>query len=117
APPTERLARWTRCQSSAYPSRLEYWHMGDTAMRFGSVTPRIAKGSSRWAMICPQWVTRDSKVSRRRTIRGPAIQETWGQVPGPRISRFLGAPPDGDGPLQDQSSEVRVRGLLRRTGS
>ena len=30
APPTARLPRWTRCQSLANPSTLEYWHIGDT---------------------------------------------------------------------------------------
>ena len=40
APPTARLPRWTRCQSFAKPSSLEYWHMGETTMRLRSVTPR-----------------------------------------------------------------------------
>src|ERR1017187_3680975 len=46
APPTARLPRCTRCQSLARPSSLEYWHMGDTAMRFFSVTSRILRGSN-----------------------------------------------------------------------
>ena len=33
APPTARLPRWTRCQSSANPSTEEYWHMGETTIR------------------------------------------------------------------------------------
>ena len=28
------------CQSPGTPSVAEYWHMGDTVMRFGIVTPR-----------------------------------------------------------------------------
>jgi len=48
APPTARLPRWTRCQSFAKPSSLEYWHIGDTKMRLRQVTPRIARESSRF---------------------------------------------------------------------
>ena len=47
APPTARLPRWTRCQSSANPSTEEYWHIGETTMRLRSVTPRIMQGDSR----------------------------------------------------------------------
>jgi hypothetical protein len=46
APPTARLPRWTRCQSSGIPSTAEYWHMGETTIRFRSVTPRIVRGLS-----------------------------------------------------------------------
>src|ERR1700733_10368039 len=34
APPTAREPRWTRCQSLGKPLSDEYWHMGETAMRF-----------------------------------------------------------------------------------
>ena len=40
APPTARLPRWTRCQSLASPSTLEYWHIGETAMRLRRVSCR-----------------------------------------------------------------------------
>ena len=40
APPTARLPKWTKCQSLANPSTLEYWHMGETAMRFKKVSWR-----------------------------------------------------------------------------
>ena len=39
--------RWTRCQSLAKPSSEEYWHMGETPMRFGKVTERSWKGLKR----------------------------------------------------------------------
>src|ERR1700684_2635709 len=39
APPTARLPKWTRCQSLLNPSSLEYWHMGETKTRLGTVTP------------------------------------------------------------------------------
>ena len=51
APPTARLPRWTKCQSEANPSSLEYSHIGDTAIRFGKVTPRIVKGANRDGMF------------------------------------------------------------------
>ncbi len=35
APPTARLPRCTRCQSFGVPSSAEYWHIGETTMRFG----------------------------------------------------------------------------------
>ncbi len=46
APPTARLPRCTRCQSFAKPSRLEYWHIGLTTIRFFMTTPRSASGSN-----------------------------------------------------------------------
>src|ERR1035437_5516958 len=51
APPTARLPRWTRCQSLANPSWLEYWHIGETAMRLGKVIARKAIGENRWLML------------------------------------------------------------------
>src|SRR4051812_6829726 len=50
APPTARLPRCTRCQSVANPFGLEYSHIGDTAMRLRSVTPRIGSGENSAAM-------------------------------------------------------------------
>src|SRR6476619_6555278 len=47
APPTARLPRCTRCQSFAKPSMLEYWHIGDTITRLGSVNERSGNGSNR----------------------------------------------------------------------
>ena len=44
APPTARLPRWTRCQSSGVPSSAEYWHMGETTTRFCSTSSRRRKG-------------------------------------------------------------------------
>src|SRR5688500_11540787 len=38
APPTARAPRCTRCQSFGTPSSAEYWHMGETTMRFLSDT-------------------------------------------------------------------------------
>src|SRR4051812_39367858 len=50
APPTARLPRWTRCQSFAKPSTDEYWHMGDTRMRFARLRERRGRDSKRWGM-------------------------------------------------------------------
>src|ERR1700722_1434028 len=49
--PMARLPRCTRCQSFANPSLLEYWHIGETPIRLGRVTPRIGSGSNKWAMF------------------------------------------------------------------
>src|SRR5262245_40426595 len=38
-PDSASWPRWIRCQSVIEPSSAEYWHIGDTTMRFGSVTP------------------------------------------------------------------------------
>src|SRR5258706_8378369 len=46
APEQAMLARWARCQSFMLPSSAEYWHIGDTAMRFGSVTAPSSSGSN-----------------------------------------------------------------------
>ncbi len=46
-PPTARLPRCTRCQSSASPSWAMYWHMGDITIRLRSVIPRIMSGLTR----------------------------------------------------------------------
>src|SRR5271156_3219811 len=48
APPTARLPKWTRCQSLAKPSLLEYWHMGETTMRLRRMTSRICNSSNRF---------------------------------------------------------------------
>src|SRR4051812_45707319 len=47
APPMARVPRWTRCQSFANPSELEYWHMGETTIRLGRVRWRRVSGSKR----------------------------------------------------------------------
>ncbi len=46
APPTARLPRCTRCHSFGTPSTAEYWHIGDTKMRLGIVTPRSTSGAN-----------------------------------------------------------------------
>jgi hypothetical protein len=51
APPTARLPRWTRCQSLANPSSLEYSHIGDTAMRFRIATLRMVSGEKRCGVL------------------------------------------------------------------
>src|ERR1700687_4542836 len=44
APPTPRLPRGTRCQSFGIPSSLEYWHIGETKIRFRNLTLRRMSG-------------------------------------------------------------------------
>ena len=47
APPTARLPRWTKCQSVGMPSCAEYWHIGETKIRFRKVVPRSVSGSNK----------------------------------------------------------------------
>src|SRR5436305_1607341 len=45
--PAPEQANWPtcmRCQSVMLPSSAEYWHIGDTTMRFGSVMPPSSMG-------------------------------------------------------------------------
>src|SRR5436190_11312004 len=47
APDISSWPQWTRCQSVAQPSTAEYWHIGDTTTRLGSVSSRNRSGSNR----------------------------------------------------------------------
>ena len=44
APPTARLPRCTRCQSSTVPSTAEYWHIGRDHDAVGQLEPARAEG-------------------------------------------------------------------------
>ena len=47
APPTARLPRCTSCQLFGIPSSEEYWHIGETTIRFRNVTERCVNGVKR----------------------------------------------------------------------
>ena len=47
APDMARLIQCPMCQSVAEPSSAEYWHIGDTAMRFRNGRPPISIGEKR----------------------------------------------------------------------
>src|ERR1700704_1290758 len=68
APPTARLPRCTKCQSFAYPSVLEYSHMGETKTRFANVRSRMEMGSNRWAMPL-HYITRWAVFSCSNAVR------------------------------------------------
>ncbi len=58
APDTDSEPRCWRCQSLADPSTALYWHIGETAIRFASVTPPRVIGSNRRlarSMDMPLW--------------------------------------------------------------
>ena len=44
APDMASVIQCCRCQSVAEPSSAEYWHMGATAMRLGTVMPPMVSG-------------------------------------------------------------------------
>src|SRR6188768_2530816 len=50
APDSARLPICTKCQSLASPLTAEYWHIGATMMRLGSVRPRRVIGENRLLM-------------------------------------------------------------------
>src|SRR3979490_3417858 len=41
APPWANLPRWNRCQPGTSLSRADYWHIGETTIRFRTATSRI----------------------------------------------------------------------------
>src|SRR3970282_900874 len=87
--------RCTRCQSLMQPSSAEYWHIGDTTMRFGSVTPPIWIGVNSLgsgnvdSFLVERWLAdRGAAIHQRALYRG-------GHRTGDRASRDLdelGAP-------------------------
>src|SRR5215471_7273214 len=50
APDSASELMWVKCQSVATPSSAEYWHIGDTMMRFLSFRPRSSIGENRALM-------------------------------------------------------------------
>src|SRR5262249_5422583 len=77
APPTARLPRCTRCQSFTKPSSAEYWHIGDTAILFRNVTPRIVSGVNNSTSTLIQEVMLQHRVrthsNRRLTLAPPPL--------------------------------------------
>jgi hypothetical protein len=51
APPVAKAPRCTKCQSFANPSSLEYWHIGDTPIRFLNSTSRNLSGEKSRASV------------------------------------------------------------------
>ena len=49
-PTAPAMLMWVKCQSLASPSSAEYWHIGATMMRLGSVRPRSWIGENRALM-------------------------------------------------------------------
>src|SRR5215213_6444100 len=76
APDIAIVMRCCRCQSFIEPSFAEYWHIGDTTMRFGSRTGPRSKGVNRGAVMrVPEVVWRDQRLSSGEVAaRGAAVQ-------------------------------------------
>jgi len=60
APPAARAPRCCRCQSFGRPSSAEYWHIGESAIRFRAVTDRKLIGWNRGGRL--------SRTSTRRSV-------------------------------------------------
>src|SRR5471032_2525241 len=55
APESARCPRWIMCHALASPRSAEYWHIGETTMRFGTVTLRSVNGENSALMGgCPK---------------------------------------------------------------
>src|SRR5215204_4508476 len=76
APDIAIVMRCCRCQSFIEPSFAEYWHIGDTTMRFESRTGPRSKGVKRGAIMrVPEVVWRDQRPSSGEVAaRGAAVQ-------------------------------------------
>src|SRR5688572_715097 len=79
APPMARLARCTKCQSFAMPSREEYWHIGETPMRLWKVMSRRRSSSNRWGMgqssrVSQPWI---DNTERRLLKARPLQNRPW----------------------------------------
>src|SRR4051812_35538672 len=76
APDIAIVIRWWRCQSFVEPSSAEYWHIGETTMRFDSRTGPRSKGENRGAVMrVPGVVWRDQRPwSGEVAARGAAVQ-------------------------------------------
>src|ERR1700691_3826768 len=120
APPTARLPRWTRCQSFAKPSELEYWHIGETTMRLRSRTSRICNSSNRFmgdwmmggaekwqGMRWDSWVrAEDDRRTRRKTTAHSQERDS-----APPIGRL--AFPGDDGLRRKRDWRLALRVALK----
>ncbi len=57
APDIAKVPKCIACQSVALPSTAEYWHMGLTTIRLGSVTERSENGVNNWLVIFKKVLT------------------------------------------------------------
>ena len=103
-----RLPRCTACHSFGIPSCEEYWHIGETTMRFRSVSDRCASGSK--SAIAPTTpgtrtvVPRRARANRRR----PARRDQEPYTPGVSLVDPADHEPLTSSPLD----ENRVRGAI-----
>src|SRR5207253_6862965 len=69
ARPTARLPRWTKCQSFAKPSTLEYWHIGLTTMRLPSRSEEhTSELQSRGHLVCRLLLEKKKIVSNNTRL-------------------------------------------------
>src|SRR5437763_8587875 len=58
--------QWIVCQSVAQPSTAEYWHIGETTMRFANVSSRSENSENS-----------DSAMMLERIVRRSLCQKSW----------------------------------------
>src|SRR5205085_7098013 len=68
-----------KCQSVMEPSSATYWHIGETTMRFGSVTPPSWIGVKSFAVMAPFYGTRSKPASHRAAVLGIGGTEARGE--------------------------------------
>src|SRR5471030_326261 len=66
APDSASVLIWVKCQSLASPLTAEYWHIGATMMRLGSLRPRSVIGENRTLML----VSENGKRISRPCVAG-----------------------------------------------
>src|SRR5215217_6159640 len=107
APDIAIVMRCCRCQSFIAPSFAEYWHIGETTMRFESRTGPRSKGVNRGAVMrVPEVVWRDQRLSSGEVAApGAAVQ------PGRHMR--LARPPHGTLAIGALSAEPARRRTFR----
>src|SRR5690348_6898436 len=105
APDIIICAQCTRCQSVAQPSTAEYWHIGETTMRFASASSRIAIGSKSFIAF-PHPPRRRFAGGEGRSMRERRLADVRG------VAERFGLVGGFPGELGFVAAEVPVRGGL-----
>src|SRR5512139_3939144 len=82
APESAMLPRCARCQSFMLPSSAEYWHIGATAMRLGSVTPPSCSGSNSLGCGNADSFPFENPAQRLREVHGAGLVAVQAQRVG-----------------------------------
>lgn len=113
APPDAKDPRCTRCQSSASPSWLEYWHMGETPIRLRASTSRNLRGENSVGISDPSESSKYYRSSDPFTCQ--AFRSDTNRCG--YISIFTGAVPHKDDPTGGAARRPSVEAARVMGGS